>query len=169
MSASVSATLTVAVNLITAVEVGIVLAALMALTAISRSSGAETDTSVVDRNEGRDAELLKKKVVVFRLEGALFFGATQRFFREMTAAEGIKVAILRMPQVQYLDATGARALGELVEDLGDQSISVFLKGLRPEHVRVIRSVPSLREIIDQGHNFANLDDAIDHARTHVAS
>jgi len=165
----VSATLTVAVNLITAVEVGIVLAALLALTAISRSSGVEQDVSVVDRNESRDAQLLREKVVVFRLEGALFFGATQRFFREMTAADGIKVAILRMPQLQYLDATGARALGELVEDLGDQSVAVFLKGLRPEHERVVRSVASLQRIIDEGHAFSNLDEAIGHAREHIAA
>ena len=47
----------------------------------------------------------------------------------------VRVVILRLPQLQVLDATGAQALGAIVEDLERRGITVLLKGASPEHLR----------------------------------
>ncbi len=76
--------------------------------------------------------------------------------------------ILRLPQLQVLDATGAQALGEIVSELEHRGITVLLKGPSPEHLRLLTAVGALDHLAHENHLFANLDDAIAHARLHVA-
>ena len=61
------------------------------------------------------SKLLREHIVTYRLDGALFFGAAQRFLTELTAVADVRVVILRLPDLQVLDATGAHALGEIVD------------------------------------------------------
>ena len=112
--------------------------------------------------------LLHEHIVVYRLDGALFFGAAQRFLTELTAIGDVRVVILRLSHIQVLDATGAQALGEIVEDLESRGTTVFLTGLRPEHRRILEVVGSLDNLAHERHIFDTLDDAIAHARNHLA-
>ena len=112
--------------------------------------------------------LLHEHILVYRLDGALFFGAAQRFLTELTAVTDVRVVILRLPELQVLDATGAQALGEIVAELEARHITVLLKGARPEHLRILRAVGALDRLAHERHLFHDLDDAVAHARLHVA-
>jgi SulP family sulfate permease len=164
-----TAVATIAFDLIVAVEVGVAVAALLALRHVARSAEAAleplpADDTVTDEEE---AELLHQHIVVYRLDGALFFGAAQRFLTELTAVSDVRVVILRMSQVQVLDATGAHALGEIVSELEARGITVLLKGVRPRHVRVLEAVGVLDRLAHERHLFDRLDAAVDHARRHA--
>ena len=111
---------------------------------------------------------MRDHIVVYRLDGALFFGASQRFLTELTAVTDVRVMILRLSQVISLDATGAQALGEIVEELESRGITVLLKGVRPHHRRILEAVGTLDRLAHQRHMFDNLDDALAHARIHLA-
>jgi SulP family sulfate permease len=168
---SLTAAATIAFDLILAVEIGVAVAAGLALRSVARTSSAVAE-SVPDAGQSEvdgDAErvLLAKHIVTYRIDGALFFGAAQRFLTELTAIADVRVVILRLPQLQVLDATGAQALGEIVEELERRGITVLLKGLRPEHRRVLRAVGALDRLAHENHVFADLDAAIDHAYQHV--
>jgi len=161
---------TVAFDLIVAVELGVAVAVVLSLRHVARSSEAQLESlpvteSVTDADEAR---LLREHIVVYRLDGALFFGAAQRFLTELTAVSDVKVVILRLSQVQVLDATGAHVLGEIVAELEGRGITVLLKGLRPRHQRLLEAVGALDHLGHQRHVFATLDAAVDHARQHVA-
>ncbi len=114
------------------------------------------------------AALRADGILTDRLDGALFFGAAQRFLTELTAVSDVRVVILRLSQIQVLDATGAHALGEIVRELEARGITVLLKGARPEHLRILDAVGVLDRLASERHVFAGLDDAIGHARRHVA-
>ena len=163
----VTAALTIAVDLITAVEIGLALASVVVLANVARSSSVSTELLALDDDEERDAALLQHRIVIYRLEGAMFFGVAERFLATMAEHSQIRVVILRMPQLQYLDATGARALGNLIEGLSQHGVRVLLKGVRPEHERLLRQVGTLDEIIVRNHLFTDLDAAIAHARHHA--
>jgi SulP family sulfate permease len=111
--------------------------------------------------------LLQETIVVYRLDGALFFGAAQRFLTVLTRATNIRVVILRMSTVQVLDATGAKALGEIVSELQSRGITVLIKGVRPRHIHTLRAVGTLDRLSHQKHLFATMPEAIEHARRHV--
>jgi SulP family sulfate permease len=166
----VTATTTVLFDLILAVEVGVVVAAILALRAVARSS-AFVPEYVPDADPvaaSDEVALLHERILAYRLDGALFFGAAQRFLAELTAISDVRVVILRMPQLQVLDATGAQALGQIIEDLESRHITVLLKGPHPEHLRILRAVGALDRLRHERHVFGNLDEAVEHARSHVA-
>lgn len=173
----VTAATTILFDLLLAVEVGIAFAAVMALRAVARSSVVEAEEVLGDEavvagtselGPDGEQELLRQRILAFRLDGALFFGAAQRFLSEMTAVTDVRVVILRMPDLQVLDATGAQALGEIIEDLEARHVTVLIKGPRAEHLRVMRVVGALEKLRHEHHLFASLDDAVAHARVHAA-
>jgi SulP family sulfate permease len=160
----VTAAVTVAFDLIVAVEIGIAVAAILALRSVARTASATAEPLTP---LGDAQELLHEHILVYRLDGALFFGAAQRFLTELTAVSDVKVVILRLPDLQVLDATGAHALGEIVAELEARHITVLIKRPRPEHLRTLRAVGTLDRLAHQRHLFHDLDDALAHARLHV--
>jgi sulfate permease, SulP family len=162
-----TATATIAFDLIVAVEIGMAVAAVMALRQVARSSTAVLEP-VRPEVEPEDAvALLDDHIVTYRLDGALFFGAAQRFLTQLSAVSDVRVVVLRLPELQVLDATGAQALGEIVADLEGRGITVLLKGVSPEHHRTLAAVGALDRLAHANHVFDTLDAALDHARTHV--
>ncbi len=175
-----TAVATIVFDLIVAVEIGIAVAALLALRALARSTGAteerlpldalggslvpvdDLDDEAVDARQA--AALLEERIVTYRLDGALFFGAAQRFLDELTSVDEVEVVILRLPRLLMLDATGAQALGEIVGELESRGITVLLKGVRPEHRAVLDAVGALDRLSDPAHVFERLEDAVAHAR-----
>jgi SulP family sulfate permease len=164
-----TAAATVAFDLIVAVEIGIAVAAALALRHVANTSEAQREPLSVDElvTDDLEADLLAQHIVVYRFDGALFFGASQRFLTELTAVSDVRVVILRLAQIQVLDATGAQALGEIVRELEGRGITVLLKGVRPEHLRILRAVGVLDRLAHERHTFDHLSDAITHARSHV--
>src|SRR4029079_6817487 len=100
-----------------------------------------------------EAKLLREHILVYRIDGALFFGAAQRFLTELTAVSDVRVVILRLPDMQMLDATGARGLGGVVEELERRGITVLLKGPRAEHLRILDAVGALAHLAHERHVF----------------
>jgi SulP family sulfate permease len=128
-----------------------------------------TETPVrAEVDDDEEHQLLREHIVAYRIDGALFFGAAQRFLTDLSRVADVRVVILRLPDLQVLDATGAHALAEIVADLERRHITVLLKGLRPEHERLLRAVGAIDRLASEHHVFATLDDAIAHARLHVA-
>jgi sulfate permease, SulP family len=167
---TLTAAATIAFDLIVAVEIGVAVAVVLALRHVARNSGAEVEPLSLDETvtDADEARLLHEHIVVYRLDGALFFGAAQWFLTELTAVTDVKIVILRLSQIQVLDATGAQALGEIVAELESRGITVFLKGVRPRHRRLLQAVGALVHLADERHLFDTLDEAVDHARFHLA-
>jgi sulfate permease, SulP family len=164
---------TVIFDLILAVEIGVAVAAILALRAVARTAAVvaepvSTNGNVSEVTGDAEAALLSQHILTYRLDGALFFGAAQRFLTEITSVGDVKVVILRLPQLQVLDATGAQALGDIVAQLERRGITVLIKGPRPEHLKLLRTVGAIERLAHENHLFTNLDDAIAHARQHVA-
>jgi SulP family sulfate permease len=166
-----TAVATVALDLVVAVEIGVAVAVLLALRSIARSASWSRETIATVEHGEVDAEteasLLEEHILAYRIDGALFFGAAQRFLTELTAVSDVRVVILRLPDLQMLDATGAQALTEIVRELEGRRITVLIKGPRPEHVRALRSVGAIDALAHEEHLFDSFEDAVTHARLHV--
>lgn len=160
-----TAAATIAFDLIVAIEIGVAVAAVLALRNVAKASAPQRTRIEFDVED--EHRLLESRIVTYRLDGALFFGAAQWFLTELTNVADVDVVILRLPDLQVLDATGARALGEIVRELEDRGITVLLKGLRDDHERLLRGVGALEHLADERHVFDDLAVAVDHAREHV--
>jgi SulP family sulfate permease len=158
----VTAIITVSFDLIYAVLIGIAVAAFFALRAVSRSSG-------VHREElPAPAEAGDERIALFRLEGALFFGAAERMLERVGDIRGVEVVIIRMSQLQLLDATGAQVITELIQALERRGVTVLVKGIQTRHLGVATRVGVIASLRHQNHLFDDLGEAVAHARSHVA-
>ena len=88
---------TMAFDLIVAVEIGMAIAAALALLKIANSASAVKEPVTFEGiDDILEATLLRERIVVYRIDGAFFFGAAQRFLTELTAVTDVKVVILRL-------------------------------------------------------------------------
>lgn len=109
--------LTVLTNLTLAVEVGVVLAALLMVKRISETSQI-TAVDESTETEGSQHSLVGKEVpegvLIFRVFGAFFFGVVDKLDDELKRAKREPdVLILRVRKVLAIDATGLQAMEDL--------------------------------------------------------
>jgi SulP family sulfate permease len=124
--------LTVVVDLVTAVEIGMVLAAVLFIKRISET----TQITVVDEateTEGSQHSLIgktiPKEVMIYRIFGAFFFGAVDKLETALKRArQEPDVLILRMRKVMAMDATGLNALESLHGKLRARGKYLVLSG-----------------------------------------
>ena len=148
--------LTVVVDLTVAIEVGVVLAAILFMHRMSEvvAIGAggqqviEEDIDDFARPPGdtytqrRD---LPSGVEVFQLRGPLFFGVASRLSDVIDNIAGTpKVFILRMREVPMIDASGASRLNDLVIKCRKRGTQLILSGLQPQP----RSVLTQMHVLD---------------------
>jgi SulP family sulfate permease len=162
-----TAVATVAFDLIVAIEIGVFVAGALALRHLARSTTFTAERLEPEVTGDQEHDLLAEHILVYRIDGPLFFGAAQRFLVELTAVSDVRVVILRLADLQSLDATAAHALGEIVDDLEHRHITVLLKGARPEHLRLLGAVGALDRLEHEQHIFDRLDLAVAHARRHA--
>ena len=157
----VTAMITVTFDLIYAVLIGIAVAAFFALRALARSSGVHREELPLPAEPGDE------RIALFRLEGALFFGAAERMLERVGDIRGVEVVIIRMSQLQILDATGAQVITELITALERRGVTVLVKGIQTRHLRLAERVGVIASLRHQNHLFDDLPTAVEHARSHI--
>lgn len=157
----VTALVTVSVDLIYAVLIGIAFAAFFALRALARSAGVHREELPGPALPGDE------RIALFRLDGALFFGAAERVLERVAEIRDAEVVILRMSQLQVLDATGAQVVGELITGLERRGVTVLVKGIQTRHMQLAERVGVIAALRHENHLFDDLPAAVEHARSHV--
>jgi SulP family sulfate permease len=159
--------LTVIVDLTVAVEIGMVLAAVLF---IKRSSETTQILAVDESNEteGSHHSLVGKEVpkgvMVFRVMGALFFGAVDKLESVLNRlSQEPEVMILRMRKVVAMDATGLNALEDLYEKLRKRGKRLVLSAPHTNPMMVMEKAGFIDRL---GHENVcpNIDAALDRAR-----
>lgn len=158
----ITAIITVSFDLIYAVLIGIAVAAFFALRALSNSSGVHREELPGPAQPGDE------RIALFRLDGALFFGAAERMLERVSGIRDIEVVIIRMSQLQILDATGAQVINELIQGLERRGVTVLVKGIQSRHLSLATRVGVISSLRHQNHLFDDLGLAVEHARSHVA-
>jgi SulP family sulfate permease len=125
--------LTVFVDLVVAVNVGVILAALLFMRRMALAVNVEPQVGAL---EGRDGAVLQgpmpKGVVVYSIEGPIFFGAAEKLERTLAHIQRpATTLILRMGHVPFVDATGISAIEEIISDFTRHGARVLLSEVRP--------------------------------------
>jgi SulP family sulfate permease len=157
-----TAIVTVSVDLIVAVVIGMVAAGVFALRSLARATGVHREPIEGEPHPGDE------RIAIIRLDGPLFFAASDRVLDTVTKLDEVSVVVLRMSQLELVDATGAHILSEIVHRLEKRGVTVLIKGVREGHTELFRAVGVLAALRHHRHLFDHLPDAIDHARSHVA-
>jgi SulP family sulfate permease len=167
----VTLVVTVAIDLVTAVIVGLAVAVLLALHRVAAAAGG-VQVSVDPAPDGTDhtdeeRALLAEHIVAYRFDGPLFFATAHRLLLETSEIADVRVVILRMSRVSSIDATGAQVLDDAIRRLERRGVLVLLSGLRPGHDRALEALGVADRLRSQGAVFPDSVSAIEHARAHV--
>lgn len=135
---------TVLLDLVAAVLLGLVAAGGLALRTVARSMQIQ--------HVPHDEPI--PHLAVYRPSGPLFFAAAHRLRQTLSAVDGVEVVLLRLSRVTAIDASGALALREAIEDLHDRNIDVHLSGIRSEHRRALAALGVLALLRERVHTDA---------------
>tara|TARA_R110001583_G_scaffold41899_4_gene133277 strand:- start:3587 stop:5236 length:1650 start_codon:yes stop_codon:yes gene_type:complete len=162
--------LTVIFDLVIAIEIGIVLSSFMFMKRMSES--VQIDNISYENTNGEhlfDEELLDlpKDVLLYEINGPLFFGAARQFQETITNTHlEPKVIIVRMRYVPIIDATGYQSLKEIIKSYKLKGITVILSGIRGSLNKDFEK-NGMFLIIDKESVVKDINDAISKAKEHL--
>jgi len=163
-----TATATLAFDLVTAVIVGLLVAGALALRQVARSAVLKQvplhdGLPPADHHEEEQA-LLAEHIVAYRIDGPVFFAAAHRFLLQLAETSDVKAVILRLSRVTAIDSTGALVLGDAITKLERRGILVLVSGVKTGHRRTLDALGVLDGLHAQGRVFPHTPDAIAYAR-----
>jgi SulP family sulfate permease len=145
--------LTVFVDLVVAVNVGVVVAALLFMRRMAES--VRVEQQAFDDDSGEEV-VLPRTVLVYRIEGPFFFGAAEKLERTLERTQlGIETVVIRLGRVPFMDATGLAALSGIVERLQKHRIRVLLCGIHDE-LRAALESSGIRERVGEANICASM-------------
>jgi len=125
--------LTVVFDMVIAVSVGIVLAALLFMRRM-----AEISETRLFGEEHHPSGPLPRGLIVYEVAGPLFFGAAQRAFSALERAnQQTRALVIDLEAVPVLDATGWVSLESALERLQQRGIRVWIGGVQRQPLRVM--------------------------------
>ncbi len=146
----ITLTLTVVADLTFAVEVGMVLAALMFIRKVSRTTTVARVTK--DYVEDSRKHILQGKDIppyatVYRIHGPFLFGATDKFADILGELDSLPpIVILRLRNMTAVDATGLGAIRDLADALHVSGRSLLLCGAREQPAKLMHQAEFERHV-----------------------
>ncbi|MGD7654470.1 MAG: SulP family inorganic anion transporter [Verrucomicrobiales bacterium] len=163
--------LTVIFDLVVAVEVGMVLAAMLFIKRVADTTEVSRVSSedVLERPEQlAHGKEIPDGVLVFRIFGPFLFGAAEKMQDAIERAEiQPRVLILRLHLVTAMDATALNALESVVERVRKHGGVVVLSGLHRQPLDTLRKAGFV-EVVGRANLVAHFDDALARAREVMA-
>ena len=127
----VTFSLTVFADLVVAVNIGVILATMQFLRRMAASVEVREATETDLRQEfgHRGFTALPAGVLVYAVEGPIFFGAVENFERALAATHtDPRIVIIRLRWVPFIDITGLQTLESVIRDLQKRGVRVMLTG-----------------------------------------
>ena len=154
--------LTVIFDLVVAIAVGLVLAAVLFMKRMADETQV-TGWKYVD-DEAADADNISLKKVpentlVYEISGPMFFGASGKLLDILLDIEGKKAVILRMRSVPALDATALGSLQEIQKKMAKNKVTLILSHVNQQPMSVMQKA-GFDEKVGKENICANIDAAL---------
>lgn len=176
--------ITVFVDLLTAVGIGMVIACVLFMKRASDlveggySSSAMTssdirkglpdpglpnfDKSVPWHDEGGITDEMRQHIFIQRLNGPIFFGTINKFKEVMEdVPSDAKVVIIRMKLVSFMDQSGLYAMETAIKDLQARGIMVLMTIIQPQPMYMLRTLNVIPAVVPEEHTFKTFEDCTD--------
>lgn len=162
--------LTVLIDLTVAVQVGVLLAAVLFLKQMTDTTTVKVCKILLDENnkevpELHDSEILFRKDIppdtaIFEINGPFFYSVANLLNEQLRLLPTQpKYFILRMRKVPVIDSTGLNALKQFSEKCKKLGITFMLSGVRPEQLDVLKK-SNVYTSVGSNRIFPHLNDAL---------
>ena len=158
--------LTVFVNIITAVAVGVILASLAFVKEMAEVQVENIKTiSHPDEEQLFDAEeaalfaQCERRAIILHLSGLISFGAASELTRKFARVGGYDLLIIDLQDVPRVDGSAALALEEIIQYATEGGKHVFVVGLTMHVARVLKQIGTLN-LIKETSRFESRNEAL---------
>ena len=154
--------LTVFVDLITAVGIGVFIANILTIDRLTQLKSEDVkaitdadDAIILDNDEKELLDRAEGKILLFHLSGPMIFGVSKAISRQHTLLNNYKVLIVDLSEVPHMGVTSALAIENAIQETIDTGRDVFLVGAtgsvkrRLEKLGVLNIVPSENMLMDR--------------------
>jgi SulP family sulfate permease len=164
--------LTVLVDLTVAIQVGVVLAALLFMRRMAEVTQVGYVTRMLNEDDQEDPDdplsldrrQVPAGVEVFEISGPFFFGAADKFKNAIgEIEEKPRILILRMRHILSLDATALQALESVAAKTRREQTTLILSGVHAQPLVLLERSGLLAKIGEENVH-TNIDNALDRAR-----
>ncbi len=159
--------LTIFVDLTVAIPTGVVLASLMFMRRMEQVAGGEfldNEDDIITREDDPFAIsnfTVPVGVRVYEINGPFFFGAAKRF-QDAVIQKAPRVLILRMRNVNAIDATGLFALEDIIKACNAKNCIVLISAIHPQPLAALTK-SGIPEILESKQIFPDIDTALKYA------
>ncbi len=167
---------TVLVDLLTAVGIGMVIACVLFMKRASdlvEGGYSSQELTNFDKESPWDDEhgmpdTVAHKIYVQRLNGPIFFGTINKFKEVMsTVPADAKIVIIRMRLVSFMDQSGLYAMEEAVKDLQDRGIEVLMTIIQPQPLYMLTTHNVIPGVVPQDHTFKTFEECTEYLRNQL--
>jgi SulP family sulfate permease len=160
--------LTVFVDLLQAVAVGLVMASLLFMKqmgdiaeskAISSSLSDFHNVDLEDDEKQIDQDI-KKQIYIQHFDGPIFFGFTAHFKTMMKELPDVSTVIFRMHNVPSIDQSGMYAIEDAILELKKKNITVILTGIQEQPKGMLENINLIPSLVPEEHLFGKFSEAI---------
>ena len=158
--------LTVFVDLLTAVGIGMVIACVLFMKRASdlvEGGYSSQEMTGFDKESPWDDEhgmpdTVAHRIYIQRLNGPIFFGTINKFKEVMqTVPEEAKIVIIRMRLVSFMDQSGLYAMEEAIKDLQARGVQVLMTIIQPQPMYMLRKMNVIPDLVPESHTFATFE------------
>ena len=150
--------LTIFVDLVMAVNIGVILAVGHFL--LRMASSVQVNPHPGNATKTRTGEKSNSNILTYTIEGPIFFGAVKQFEYAFTAAHfNPKIVIIRFGWVPLVDFTGLQALEDSIQNLQKQGVRVILCGSNQAIENKLRKA-GIFDLLGKENVFAELEQAM---------
>ncbi|MDA7818174.1 SulP family inorganic anion transporter [Sulfurimonas sp.] len=161
--------LTVFVDLLQAVAIGLVLASLLFMKQMGDTAQAKSVSSTLADNfhhtdlqddEKNMPDDIKSQVYIQHFDGPIFFGFTAHFKQMMKELPNISIVIFRMQHVPTIDQSGMYAIEDAILELHKKKITVVISEIQTQPKDMLLNIKLIPELVVEENIFDTFNEAV---------
>lgn len=166
--------MTVFVDLLTAVGIGMVIACVLFMKRagdlVENSYSAKAldtfDKESPWEDEKDIPEEIRNRIYIERLDGPIFFGSITGFQRVMhDIPTNLKIVIIRMRRVPFMDQSGVYAMETAIKDLQAQGIKVLMTIIQPQPRYMLENHHIIPILIPKENTFETFEECTEYLKS----
>ncbi len=170
--------LTVFVDLLQAVGIGMVLASILFMKQMGDMGENKSISKTLkdfhkvfppSSHENESYKAIEDQVYIQHFNGPIFFGFTAHFKQMMKELPEVSVVIFRMYNVPSIDQSGMYALDDAIYELNSKNITVLITGINKQPREMLQNIKVIPTLIPISHIFDDLTSALEMLKKHQSS
>jgi SulP family sulfate permease len=162
--------LTVFVDLLTAVGIGMVIACVLFMKRASdlvEGGYSSSELTNFDKespwsDEGGIPDDMRHRIYIQRLNGPIFFGTITKFQSVMDDVPAdAKIVIIRMRLVSFMDQSGLYAMETAIKEIQSRGAMVLMTIIQPQPMYMLTKMKVIPELVPEDHTFKTFEECTD--------